>query len=147
MELVWGTKTAPENAWITRTDDAGQQASCFSNVGFLERVYLAFFDPASVKSPCPYTAEFLLSPLDGRGDKDVAKMATHRVIFYGGALQGAQDKVYTPVNDLLAVCSCMPLAMEQSGHISGQAAAERGVAWRRRDQRNLVQIIATFRSF
>ncbi len=28
MELVWGTRTAPENHWITRTNDDGAKVSC-----------------------------------------------------------------------------------------------------------------------
>lgn len=144
MELVWGTKTAPENAWITRTDDSGQQASCFSNVGFMQRVYLAFFDPASVKSPCPYTAEFpVVSLLMGAEDKDVAKMATHRVIFYGGALQGAQDKVYTPVNDLLPGVFVQAMAMDNLITYQGKPQQNAVSLGGGAINGNLVQIIAT----
>ncbi len=39
-------------------------------------------------------------------------MATNRVIFYGGALQGAQDKIYTPVNDLLPGVFVHAMAMD-----------------------------------
>ena len=68
MELVWGTKTAPENHWITKTDADGTQRSCFTEMGAIRRVYLAFFDTSAVKSPCPYTAEFPVEALlIGRG--------------------------------------------------------------------------------
>jgi CHASE2 domain-containing sensor protein len=113
MELVWGTKTAPENHWITRTDAGGARHSCFEEMGLFRRWYLAFFDTSAVKSPCPYNAEFSVDALTLQpDDKDLVKMATNRVVFYGGALQGAQDKVYTPVNDLLPGVFVHAMAMD-----------------------------------
>ncbi len=113
MELVWGTKTAPENHWITRTDETGARHSCFEEMSLLRRWYLAFFDTGAVKSPCPYTAEFPVDALiTSPDDKDVVRMATNRVVFYGGALQGAQDRVYTPVNNLLPSVFVHAMAMD-----------------------------------
>jgi hypothetical protein len=112
MELVWGTRTAPENHWITRSVGAGEQHSCYEEMSLLRRWYLAFFNTGAVKSPCPYTAVFPVVALNNPDDKDVVKEATDRVIFYGGALQGAQDKVYTPVNDLLPGVFVHAMAMD-----------------------------------
>jgi hypothetical protein len=144
MELVWGTKTAPENSWITKTDDNGQRVSCFSQVGFLQRIYLAFFDPASVKSPCPYNAEFPVDALLMGGDQDVAKMAAHRVVFYGGALQGAQDRVYTPVNDLLPGVFVHAMAMDNLITYRGNPQQNAVSIGGKVQDGNLVQIIAVF---
>jgi hypothetical protein len=113
MELVWGTRTAPENHWITHTDANGVQHSCFEQMSQIRRWYLAFFDTNSVKSPCPYTAEIPAEALlNSPDDKDVVKMATNRVIFYGGAIEAAQDKVYTPVNSLLHGVFVHAMAMD-----------------------------------
>ncbi|MBV9571309.1 MAG: CHASE2 domain-containing protein [Alphaproteobacteria bacterium] len=144
MELVWGTRTAPENHWITRSDASGDSHSCFEDMNLLRRWYLAFFNTSVVKSPCPYTAEF---PVDGMllqpDDKDVVKMATNRVIFYGGALQGAQDRVYTPVNDLLPGVFVHAMAMDNlitfRGHPFQNAISLGG----KPVDGNLVQIVAT----
>jgi len=144
MELVWGTRTAPENHWMTRTDANGDQHSCFEDMSLLRRWYLAFLNTSAVKSPCPYTAEFpvdalLLSP----DDKDVVKMASNRVIFYGGALQGAQDRTYTPANDLLPSVFVHAMAMDNLITFRGRpyqnAISVRG----RPVDGNLVQILAT----
>ena len=113
MELVWGTRTAPENHWITRTDETGNQRSCGEQMNVFRRWYLAFFNTSAVKSPCPYTAQLPVEALSLHpDDKDVAKMATNRVIFYGGALEGAQDKLYTPVNALLPGVFVHAMAMD-----------------------------------
>jgi hypothetical protein len=142
MELVWGTKTAPENSWITRTNESGQRVSCSSQIGFLERIYLAFFDPTSVKSPCPYNAEFPVEALMMGGDQEVAKMATNRVVFYGGALQGAQDKVYTPVNDLLPGVFVHAMAMDNLITYRGDPEQNAVSIGGRVQDGNLVQIAA-----
>src|SRR6185312_16423076 len=69
MELVWGTRTAPENHWITRTRDDGTQVSCIGeDMSLMRRWYLAFFDTGAVKTPCPYTAEFPVSALQTSPD-------------------------------------------------------------------------------
>lgn len=145
MELVWGTKTAPENHWITRTDADGNQLSCFAQMNLLKRWYLAFFDASAVKSPCPYTAEFpvdavLLQP----DDKDVVKMATNRVIFYGGALQAAQDRTYTPVNNLLPGVFVHAMAMDNLITFHGQPYQNAIAVGGNPVDGNLVQIVATF---
>src|ERR1700761_5999772 len=100
MELVWGTKTAPENLkWMHPKVADGNAQSCGTENGMFARFYLAFFDPGAIKSPCPYNAQIPVeSLLEGSDDQDVARMAANRVVFYGGALQGAQDQWYTPVN-------------------------------------------------
>jgi CHASE2 domain-containing sensor protein len=144
MELVWGTRTAPENHWITRTDANGDQHSCFEEMSLLRRWYLAFFNTGAVKSPCPYTAEFpvdalLLSP----DDKDVVKMATNRVIFYGGALQGAQDRTYTPVNDLLPSVFVHAMAMDNLITFHGKPYQNAISLGGKIADGNLVQIVAT----
>lgn len=146
MELVWGTKTAPENHWITYTRDDGSQVSCTAGeTGMLERWYLAFFDPGAVKTPCPYTGEFPVSALMSHpDDADVVKMATGRVIFYGGALQGAQDKIYTPVNDLLPGVFVHAMAMDNLITFQGRPYQNTATFDGKPLDGNLVQVIAVF---
>lgn len=147
MELVWGTKTAPENHWITRTRaEDGAQVSCIGeDMGLLKRWYLAFFDPGAVKTPCPYTGEFPVSALQTNpDDADVVKMATGRVIFYGGALQGAQDKLYTPVNDLLPGVFAHAMAMDNLITFKGRPFQNTATFNGRALDGNLVQVVAVF---
>jgi len=146
MELVWGTRTAPENHWITRTREDGAQVSCIGDeMGTLRRWYLAFFDPGAVKTPCPYTAEFPVSALQTNpDDADVVKMATGRVIFYGGALQGAQDKVYTPVNNLLPGVFVHAMAMDNLITFRGRPYQNTATFNGKPLDGNLVQVIAVF---
>jgi CHASE2 domain len=103
MELVWGTRTDPHNAkWISTTDSSGAKHSCNLGIGPLRRFYLAFFDPSRVQNPCPYNAQLpVLALMEGSDDPDIPNLIKNRVVFYGGSLEGAQDKTYTPVNGLL----------------------------------------------
>ncbi|HWA29647.1 MAG TPA: CHASE2 domain-containing protein, partial [Rhizomicrobium sp.] len=103
MELVWGTRTDPHNGkWITATNEDGTKRSCASDIGPLRRFYLAFFDPSQVQNPCPYNAQLpVVALMEGSDDPDIPNLIQNRVVFYGGALEGAQDKTYTPVNGLL----------------------------------------------
>jgi CHASE2 domain-containing sensor protein len=106
MEIVWGTHPNPFNAkWMRVTDDNGVVHSCSFNqdVGWAKRVYLAFFDPADVRSQCPYEGVIPVETLLGENDDpDIAKLAHNRVVFYGASLEGVQDKAFTPVNGLIA---------------------------------------------
>ena len=143
MELVWGTRTAPENHWISQTDANGEQHSCFGDMSLLRRWYLAFFNTSAVKSPCPYTAELTVEALYLRpDDKDVVKMATNRVIFYGGALEGAQDRTYTPVNDLLPSVFVHAMAMDNLITYHGQPYQNAISVGGAPMNGNLVQIVA-----
>lgn len=103
MELVWGTRTDPHNAkWISVANEDGTRRSCDSNIGPLRRFYLAFFDPGAVQNPCPYNAQIpVVSLMAGSEDPDFPNLIKNRIVFYGGSLEGAQDKTYTPVNGLL----------------------------------------------
>jgi len=144
MELEWGTRTAPENKWITHTGADGQRHSCFEQMNVLRRWYLAFFNTDAVKSPCPYTAEFPVDALLLRPeDKDIAKMASNRIIFYGGALEAAQDRTFTPVNNLLPGVFVHAMAMDNLITFHGRpyqnAVTIRGTPV----DGNLVQVIAT----
>ena len=106
MEIVWGTRTNPTNAkWMRITDENGAAHSCgeHQDVSWMRRVYLAFFDPSSVRSSCPYSGVIPAQALlDGREDADVTALAHNRVVFYGASLSGVQDKSFTPVNGLIA---------------------------------------------
>ena len=101
MELVWGTKTSPHNYWINYVDDDGQQINCQDKRSGLTRIYLAFFDTNAVKDHCPYQglvpAESLMM---GGDDKDVTDLIANKIVFYGGDIEGAEDKAATPVNAL-----------------------------------------------
>ena len=143
MELVWGTKTAPENHWITKTDADGTQHSCFTEMGTIRRVYLAFFDTSAVKSLCPYTAEFPVEALQiNPDDKDVVRMATGRVIFYAGAVEAAQDKVYTPVNTTIPGVFTHAMALDNLITFHGKPEQDAISLGGQVQDGNLVQILA-----
>lgn len=115
MELVWGTKTDPINAkWMLRTDADGNRTSCVDETSPLKRIYLAFFDTSTVQNLCPYTGVIpVQSLLSGQvDDPDVINLIKDRVVFYGGDLQGAQDKIYSPVNGLIAGVFVHAMAMD-----------------------------------
>lgn len=98
VELMWGTRSDPYNTkWMGLTE------SCDQDIGFFRRVYLAFFDPSQVRSRCPYESVIPVEKLlQGTDDSDIAKLAKGRIVFYGGALQGVQDRSFSPVNGLIA---------------------------------------------
>jgi len=101
IELVWGTRTAPINIKLNHDAD-GKPQPCSEESGALMRTYRAFFDKHTAQSACPYTAIVPIQALMmGLEDKDVAQLIPGHVIFYGGSLQGAQDKSFTPVNSRL----------------------------------------------
>ena len=104
MELVWGTRTDPINRkWMSVIDEDGNPHSCDDNLNFFSRTYLAFFDTSAVRVRCPYSSVIPVELLMmGANDPDVTKMAANRIIFYGAALEGAQDKSFTPVSGLQA---------------------------------------------
>jgi hypothetical protein len=85
------------------------------------RIYRAFFDPGSVREHCPYTgtlpAEALLLAPD---DRDVARLARDRVVFYGASLEGAQDKSFTPVNGLQANVYVHAMALDNLISFAGR---------------------------
>lgn len=100
MELVWGTETDPHNLkW--RNMKEGHLEPCKLEAGLILRIYRAFFDKSTAMSNCPYNA---IVPIEGllmgTEDKDFPSLLTNRVVFYGGALQGAQDNSVTPVGGL-----------------------------------------------
>jgi CHASE2 domain-containing sensor protein len=143
MELVWGTKTAPENHWITQTKGDGPRQSCFTQIGAVRRVYLAFFDPGAVKTDCPYNAEFPVEALQIRpDDKDVVRMATNRVIFYGGAVEAAQDKVHTPVNNSIPGVFTHAMALDNLITFHGKPEQDAISIGGQVQDGNLVQIVA-----
>lgn len=98
VELMWGTRPDPTN---TKWMDLKQ--SCNQKIGFFSRVYLAFFNPAQVRSRCPYESVIPVEKLlQGTDDPDITRLARGRIVFYGGALQGVQDRSFSPVNGLIA---------------------------------------------
>jgi hypothetical protein len=138
IELVWGTRTAPTNLkWM-----ANDGRSCAPDMGLVRRIYLAFFDTSAVKSPCPYNAEFTLFSLMAGGDEDIPKLVENRVVFYGGALQGAQDKIYTPVNDLLPGVFVHAMAMDNMITYRGKPEQNAMSIGGQVQDGNLVQIVA-----
>ena len=116
MELVWGTRPNPVNAkWMKVTDDNGVAHSCgeHQDVGLAKRIWLAFFDPASVRSLCPYTSVIPAESLiEGRDDADVARLAHNRIVLYGASLTGVQDRSFTPVNGLIASVFVHAMALD-----------------------------------
>jgi hypothetical protein len=98
MELVWGTRADPYNTkWMEQSD------SCDQKLGFFRRIYLAFFDPSQVRARCPYTSVIPVQTLlQGTDDPDIPKLATGKIVFYGGELEGTQDNSFSPVNGKIA---------------------------------------------
>jgi CHASE2 domain-containing sensor protein len=98
MELVWGTETAPFNVTF---NDRTNLLSCNEKTSFLLRIYRAFFDKKTAAGRCPYNNDVPVEALLAGGyDDDLNRLIPNHVIFYGGALQGAQDKSFSPVNGL-----------------------------------------------
>ena len=98
MELVWGTKTAPFNL---KFNDLHNPLPCNVNASFLMRIYRAFFDKQTAVGRCPYNSDVPVEALMAGGyDDDLNRLIPGHVIFYGGALQGAQDNSFSPVNGL-----------------------------------------------
>jgi len=94
MELVWGTKTAPFNVRFN-----SGPLPCNDDASYAVRIYRAFFDKESAVGRCPYNNDIPVEALLGGGsDADLNALIPGHVVFYGGALQGAQDKSYSPVN-------------------------------------------------
>lgn len=98
VELMWGTRPDPYNTkWMDLKE------SCNQNIGFFRRVFLAFFDPSEVRSRCPYESVIPVEKLlQGTDDADIEKLAKGHIVFYGGALEGVQDRSFSPVNGLIA---------------------------------------------
>lgn len=95
IELVWGTRTAPTNVAVNRSD----KTPCIDDVGAFTRIYRAFFDKKTALARCPYNAVIPIQALmRGDEDKDLPRLIKDNIIVYGGSLKGAQDKSYTPVN-------------------------------------------------
>lgn len=98
MELVWGTDTAPTNFKLN-LDKMGKPQPCTQPAGFALRIWRAFFDKKTAMARCPYTAWVPVQGLMmGLDDKDQAALLPGHIVIYGGALEGAQDTSYTPVN-------------------------------------------------
>lgn len=114
MELVWGTNTEPTNLkWRKFHDDDGQEHPCTVQAGSFLRIYRAFFDKSTAQSHCPYSGIVPVESLiRGDNDPDIAKLLSGRVVFYGAALEGAQDKSFTPVNGLQANVFVHAMAMD-----------------------------------
>jgi hypothetical protein len=138
MELVWGTKTAPSNLkWMT-----SEGKSCAPEMSGVRRIYLAFFDTSAVKSPCPYNAEIPVASLTAGNDPDIPGLIEGRVVFYGADLEGAQDKTFTPVNNLLPGVFTHAMALDNlitfHGHPEQDAISIGGQV----QDGNLVQVVA-----
>src|SRR5476651_794787 len=96
LELVWGTKTSPFNL---KYNDQHNALPCNDEASFLLRIYRAFFDKQTAVGRCPYNNDVPVEALmAGGNDDDLNKLIPNHVIFYGGALEGAQDKSFSPVN-------------------------------------------------
>ncbi|HEY2069063.1 MAG TPA: CHASE2 domain-containing protein [Rhizomicrobium sp.] len=111
MEMIWGTRNAPENSlWIHQ---GANGASCSPDISPLGRIYLAFFDTSQVQNPCTYTAQIPVTELlQGTDDSALSGLIKDRIVFYGGSLQGAQDKISTPVNGLIPGVFAHAMAMD-----------------------------------
>lgn len=133
MELVWGTRADPINAkWMRVVDDNGKLLSCEQNLSFARRIVLAFFDTEAVKSRCPYSSIIPVESLMmGDEDLDVEHLAKDRIVFYGGGLEGAQDKSFTPVNGLQPNVFVHAMAMDNL------------ITFKGKPEQNVVEIFGT----
>ena len=87
MELVWGTRTAPFNV---KFNDRNNPLPCNDPASFVVRIYRAFFDKHTAVGRCPYNTDVPVEALMAGGyDDDLNKLIPGHVIFYGGALEGA----------------------------------------------------------
>jgi len=138
IELIWGTRTAPSNLkWM-----ANEGRTCATDFSAIRRIYLAFFDTNAVKSPCPYNAVIPVEGLMAGADADIPKLIENRVVFYGGNLQGAQDKFFTPVNDLLPGVFVHAMAMDNLITFHGRPQQDAISLFGQVQDGNLVQIVA-----
>jgi len=138
MELVWGTRTAPSNLkWMS---DQGK--TCATDFTLVQRIYLAFFDTSQVKSPCPYNAVIPVEGLMAGSDADIPKLIEDRVVFYGAHLQGAQDTVFTPVNNLLPGVFVHAMALDNLVTFRGRPEQDAISLFGQVQDGNLVQIVA-----
>lgn len=114
MEIVWGTKTDPTNAkWMHVEGADGKLEPCGRRIGMLRRIYLAFFDPAEVRSHCPYEGVIPVTALlSGRPDADVSHLTRGHIVFYGASLEGVQDRSFTPVNGMIASVFVHAMALD-----------------------------------
>jgi hypothetical protein len=67
----------------------------------------------------------------GNDDLDIEQLAKNRVIFYGGGLEGAQDKSYTPVNGLQPNVFVHAMAMDNL------------ITFKGKPEQNVVEIFGT----
>jgi hypothetical protein len=96
MELVWGTRTAPFNVAF---NERSHSPPCNDDASFAVRIYRAFFDKSTAVGRCPYNNYVPIEGVtQGGDDKDIANLIPGHVVFYGGALQGAQDTSFTPTS-------------------------------------------------
>ncbi|HEV2563263.1 MAG TPA: CHASE2 domain-containing protein [Rhizomicrobium sp.] len=138
MELVWGTRADPYNTkWMDLSE------SCDQKLSFFRRIYLAFFDPSQVRARCPYTSVIPVQTLlQGTDDPDVPKLATGRVIFYGGELEGTQDNSFSPVNGKIANVFVHAMAMDNLITFRGRPEQNVVTAGSYTLDNNTVQVIA-----
>ncbi|MBV9419577.1 MAG: CHASE2 domain-containing protein, partial [Alphaproteobacteria bacterium] len=122
IELVWGTNTEPTNLkWRHYRDENGHTQPCTVQTGFITRTWRAFFDKSTAQGRCPYNGIVPVEALiRGDNDPDITKLLTNRVVFYGGALKGAQDTSYTPVSGLQANVFVHAMAMDNLITFAGQ---------------------------
>jgi CHASE2 domain-containing sensor protein len=114
MELIWGTRTEPTNLkWRKYHDQDGTERPCNVETNFIVHTWRAFFDTSTAQGLCPYHGIVPVESLiRGDQDADITRLLTNRVVFYGGALKGAQDTSYTPVNGLQANVFVHAMAMD-----------------------------------
>jgi len=93
MEIVWGTKTSPFN-------NRYSAQPCNADMPFALRIYRAFFDKQSAMERCPYNNDIPMQAIltDDGSDKDLQELIPGHIVLYGGGLEGAQDKSFSPVN-------------------------------------------------
>jgi len=114
MELVWGTNVEPTNLkWRKLHDPDGAEHPCSDKPpNFVIRTWRAFFDKSTAQGHCPYNGIAPVEGLLGSYDADIDHLIKDHVVFYGGALKGAQDTSYTPVNGLQANVFVHAMAMD-----------------------------------
>ena len=116
MEIVWGTKHRSDQRQMDAPDRCGWHRPSLRSRHRLRSsaIFLAFFDPAEVRSRCPYEGVIPVAvAAAGRATIPTSPSSRqNRIVFYGAALEGVQDKSFTPVNGMIASVFVHAMALD-----------------------------------
>jgi hypothetical protein len=123
MEIWWGTASDPINVKLSADDESYN--ACSRTFAWWQRLWRAVFDPASLRSSCPYHSVLPVEALlnggmeNGKPDSDIENLVRDRVVFYGASLHGMGDESVTPVSGLLPDVFVHAMALDNLMTIPG----------------------------